>query len=372
MAAGLITRIFNKPIHELTEQNLINYFKTQQRETDVIEFKSYIDEQKPGTTKTERDKEKLNDIIRTICGFLNSDGGMLIWGAPKGKKQKDSKELVYFGELTHVDFQIEPDQFINKVASQISPIPLRILFQPIVLSNQKYLYVFEVAKSEFAPHQHKGTYFMRMDGSTRPAPHHYVEALMKKISYPRIKAEIHLGEMKTFWETIGIPLIVSIKNQTKFINDKNVQFILHSFGGEVIDLEGLKATEFEDYSRESRIERKAKEILHYSMPYQEQFLLITKRVMPRAYNVTVRISLTVWAELSPAITSITELKVYGDTQSGYQTKYHINSRIESAYLMDLPTDENNNSTQNNSEIKGLLDVFQHELHNYPLIKKLDR
>jgi len=74
MAEGLIHSLFDKTIDHLTKWDIESYFESTQRETDIIEFKSYVDEQKPNTTKDGHDREKLNDIIRTICGFLNSDG----------------------------------------------------------------------------------------------------------------------------------------------------------------------------------------------------------------------------------------------------------------------------------------------------------
>jgi predicted HTH transcriptional regulator len=105
MQPGLVSAIFNRDIHSLTEEDLSNYFSSEKRETNTIEFKSYIDNRKPGTTKDKRDNEKLDEIIKTICGFLNSDRGILIWGAPKGKSESGNEE-VYKGALTPRNFPI--------------------------------------------------------------------------------------------------------------------------------------------------------------------------------------------------------------------------------------------------------------------------
>ena len=36
---------------------------------------------------------------------------------------------------------------------------------------------------------------MRMDGQSRPAPHHYVEALFKQIKYPNLEGYIKFDEL---------------------------------------------------------------------------------------------------------------------------------------------------------------------------------
>ena len=207
MNDSFIYDLFNKSIHQLQLDDIISFFKNAKTETDKIEFKSYLDFVNSNTTKSTRDKEKLNDIFKSICAFLNSDGGILIWGAPQGKNVGDLKEKVYSGELTPVEYKIEKDQFINRIASEINPTPHRVLFHQIVINQESFCYIFEVSKSEFAPHQNKGTYYIRLDGSTRPAPHYYVEALIKKVSFPKVEAYMNFGEMITGRDYAMLPSI---------------------------------------------------------------------------------------------------------------------------------------------------------------------
>jgi hypothetical protein len=39
---------------------------------------------------------------------------------------------------------------------------------------------------------------MRIDGQTKPAPHHYIEALFKKITYPNIEAFLKITKIEVF------------------------------------------------------------------------------------------------------------------------------------------------------------------------------
>jgi hypothetical protein len=71
-------------IASVTAEDLLNFFSTEKQESDKLEFKSYKDVEGNGT-KNQRDKAKLDALIQSVCGFLNSDGGLLIWGAPERK-----------------------------------------------------------------------------------------------------------------------------------------------------------------------------------------------------------------------------------------------------------------------------------------------
>ncbi|MET0636351.1 MAG: hypothetical protein ABWZ25_10020 [Chitinophagaceae bacterium] len=131
MNTSLSEFIFGMPLRELSMNHLFNLFKDEQEETDVLEFKTYIDDQQPGTDKNSRESKKLDEIIVAISAFLNSDGGILIWGAPKGKTIPPRKERVYIGDLRPVSLLIEQEQFLNKVAAENSPVPLRVNYHRI-------------------------------------------------------------------------------------------------------------------------------------------------------------------------------------------------------------------------------------------------
>lgn len=361
MDNGLIHSLFGKTIHNLTIDDLIGFFNSQQRETDIIEFKSYVDEEWPNTKKVDRDKEKLHDIIRTICGFLNSDGGMLVWGAPKGHHVTESKEKVYSGSLTPVDYKLEPDQFINKIASEISPVPLRVLFQPIKLAGNKFCYVFEVVRSEFAPHQHKGTYYMRLDGSTRPAPHHYVEALIKRISYPKIEAYLTFNQVKHFSSLIAIPLTITIGNLSKLIQEKQVNYRFIIDGADLIE---SNSNSYTNYKGNSDYSKFAKDILHFAMPYYNNLILITKKLYREEHNIS--ILLMIWGELSPVVMSKYKLKIYPNPAKGYNCEVEIEIEKENSYLIENDSLDLNDTERNRKANQLVAQSFESNFYNLPI------
>jgi hypothetical protein len=166
---------FGKSLNELTKEDIQNYFNIERTETDQIEFKSF---------SGQINIDKIEHINTAICALLNSNGGVLIWGAPEGKKVEGKKEKVFKGELTFSSTSIEKDTLISKISDKIIPLPNNIRVKE--LADNK-LFVFEIDQSEYAPHQTGNIYYMRIDGQSRPAPHHYVDALFKKVKYPNIE-----------------------------------------------------------------------------------------------------------------------------------------------------------------------------------------
>lgn len=86
------TAHFGKKLEDLTFHDIENFFSVERVETDQLEFKSInlkggLDEKFPG-------------IQKTVGAFLNSSGGLLIWGAPDGKLTSGKKEKAFVGSLT--------------------------------------------------------------------------------------------------------------------------------------------------------------------------------------------------------------------------------------------------------------------------------
>ena len=77
---------FGKPLNSLTINDVKSYFIDERIETDQIEFKSIH--------PTGNINEKFAGIQRSVCAFLNSSGGLLIWGSPEGQKVEGKKEKI--------------------------------------------------------------------------------------------------------------------------------------------------------------------------------------------------------------------------------------------------------------------------------------
>jgi predicted HTH transcriptional regulator len=183
------TAHFGKTLKELSIQDIKSYFLEERIETDQLEFKSI--------NSIGNINDKFAGIQRTVCAFLNSSGGLLIWGAPEGLKVEGKKEKIFKGDLSLFNQILEKDFVVSKISDSIIPLPNNIRTN-IIIDGSKSIIIIEIDSSEYSPHQNADTYYMRIDGQTKPAPHHYIEALFKKITYPNIEAFLKITKIEVF------------------------------------------------------------------------------------------------------------------------------------------------------------------------------
>ncbi len=68
----MVEQIFNKEVYKVTLEELITFFQSEQEESALLEFKS--------------GESSLEDIYKEVTAFVNTEGGILIIGAPKETK----------------------------------------------------------------------------------------------------------------------------------------------------------------------------------------------------------------------------------------------------------------------------------------------
>ncbi len=254
-------------IEEISIQDLRHFFSIEREESDKIEFKSFhLDE---GSTQNQKEREKA--VIKTICAFLNSEGGLLIWGAPKGTSVQGKNEKVFTGELSLVEYSYEKDQMISKITDSLTPIPRGINFHRI--ENEKaFVYLFEVEKSEYSPHQFGDRFFMRIDGQSKPAPYHYIEALFKKIKYPNLHGYLKPEGWQLQGNKFLLHFTVWIFNLSKLQNDYDVSYRIFCGKGVFQHWNGNFKSSNTSYHMSGHEMRKVsvKEIIHYGEPIRQQ------------------------------------------------------------------------------------------------------
>ena len=231
------TRLFfgKQLLTDLRLEDLNAYFAEPKEESDKLEFKSYP----PVSGKNDHPAERERSVLRTICALLNSEGGVLIWGAPIMQKQTGTKSLHATGDLQPVPERYEKDAFIAKLANRMTPSPKNVLFHRIEISGG-YIYLFDVAASDHAPHQFENVYYMRLDGQTLPAPHAYIEALFKKIRYPIIEGYLVLNSTSnSSSENISLDCMILFRNQTPLINDENLYCRIYTSEGLLFSYETM-------------------------------------------------------------------------------------------------------------------------------------
>jgi hypothetical protein len=207
---------FSNPITNITIDHIQKFFKEEKSETDTLEFKSIYN----GISIS----NQIEKLCKTITGMLNSQGGLIIVGSPAKQKLTTGKE-VFKGELTFSENPVNKDWLVNKITDSITPNPSNIKVNPIECSRGT-IYIIEIEKSLYSPHQYEYTYYMRIDGQTKPAPHHYVEALMKKISFPLLQGYVYLHKYSITQEYYHIGIWYELHNLSRFQNEENYWYQL--------------------------------------------------------------------------------------------------------------------------------------------------
>lgn len=271
---------FGKKVGEIKYDDIENFFLFERTESDTIEFKSIS----PGDVY-----KQINILPKTICAFLNSSGGIIILGAPDGKHDSNNKKKKFFGPLTPNENKIEKDQFISSTSDSIVPIPLGINYYPFEKDN-KFIYLIEVKKSEYSPHQYNNTYYMRLDGQIKPAPHHYIEALFKKIAYPELEGFIKFKNPKYLRDyTFQIPIDIHILNWSPSLNELNLHYQIQCQFCYIQQSNGPENT---------AIFENVKNILTYGSNYNTRQILMIEKLANKEKFIA-KILLTYGGKISP-------------------------------------------------------------------------
>jgi len=230
-------RLLGKPLRSLTYKDVDDYFKTARTESDLMEFKSFSPRSKP--------EERWKGICKGVCAMLNSTGGILIWGAPLETAAPGKRGGLYQGELTDIDPSFDKDMIVSRISSSVIPLASGFQVQVLESGNGQRVCVIEVESSFYGPHQCEDKYYMRLDGQSRPAPHHYIEALFKRVTYPNLYGYLHFGSINTEpgrtpgttapVSVIGFEVTFYIWNLSKMQNEEAVFFTLSSDHATVAD-----------------------------------------------------------------------------------------------------------------------------------------
>jgi hypothetical protein len=168
-----------KTVDALDSEDLRQFVLKEEPESQNLEYKS--------------DGTRLSAHGEAISAFLNSGGGLLIVGAPEEKeKTLDSgrKVRVCRGDLRPLP-DIAKDDAHRSLLSKISPIPAGVRVQPVKCDGGCVL-VVDVESSSYPPHQHDGSYWIRLDGETRRAPHALIESLFLQRRGPNLECRLEI------------------------------------------------------------------------------------------------------------------------------------------------------------------------------------
>ncbi|MCU4188911.1 ATP-binding protein [Flavobacterium sp. HXWNR29] len=223
MNDGFIESIFGKSRFDINIEDIIEFFSEPQEESSILEFKS--------------GDVEINDLFKEVAAFLNTEGGLLIVGAPRETNKIVGKTTtkVCQGDITYSSFK-NKDWLYQKLASNIVPSPVNLRIEEFILEKGN-VFLIDIPQSNTPPHQSgaDGKYYIRLERDAKPAPHGIIQALFNKRKLPLLSADITINKLDDYKSDI----VVSIRNQSNVPAEKvsflvdvyNIKFIesLHNF-----------------------------------------------------------------------------------------------------------------------------------------------
>jgi len=283
---------FGKSLEDLNYKDIEDFFVEAKEETTKIEFKSF-------SIKHGNFEKDIDNVIRGICAFLNSEGGILIWGAPKGIQPSGKKSKIFKGELSPLNELKEKDWLINKVSGLITPLPIGIKVA-ILRNNAKIIYVFEVQQNNYSPHQYKDTYLARLDEQTKPAPHYLIDALFKKIRYPNIEGFVKPEKISHDGTNYFLDISIFIFNFSQIQNEENVSFRLYCTQGYFSQWRELEVAHMYSKNGHLLVFTSLIDVLHSGQPnMHSERLIFNASSLSSNYNNTVDLLLSFGGKFSP-------------------------------------------------------------------------
>lgn len=291
---------FNKNIENLTFQDIVHFFVESKEESSTLEFKSF-------STRYGNFNANLEGVIRGICAFLNSEGGIIIWGAPEGVAVSGQSNKIYQGQLAPLTELVQKDWLINKISDSISPLPTGIKVS-ILRDNSNVVYVFEIQQSNYSPHQYKSTYWARLDGQTKPAPHFLVEALFRKVRYPNVEGYVKLDQITHDGINYFLDITIFIFNFTQLQNEEMVSVRLICPQGIFADSRNPTQSKMYLFDGHQLILENLIYVLHYGAPaMHSERLIFNPMVLLESHNNRVDLILSFGGKNSPLKVSTYEL-----------------------------------------------------------------
>lgn len=317
---------FNKDLYALTFADIESFFQTSKEESLNLEFKSYVAQGEYA--------RKEEAIKKSTCALLNSEGGIIIWGAPVEVRDAQGNTTAV-GALTPFASALDRDRIINILSSSITPLPIGIRVQVLRNDAGNSIFVTEVEKSIEKPHQYDNKYFVRLDGQTRIAPHYLISALMKSKDFPIIKGHLRLKRIQTDASGYLFHFRKLLYNTSPFINDVNIYMAIVALPGTI----------FVNGINEGAVYKFTFPILSNGTPLMSDFIL---RLTNEQISQEIKIVFQFGGEKSPSKISSYKYQMGGTITSGIV-------RDETIYLTEksenkMPSDITNNTVEQNIEI----------------------
>jgi hypothetical protein len=176
---SFIDYYLRKPAPEVTFDDLQRLVSAEVPESQTLEYKS--------------GRIDLAECGETISAFLNTDGGLLVIGAPQTENVQEPggrRRRICRGQFRPINPIPDKDDAHRKLLSRILPLPAGVTIRVVPTAVDSAILLVDVPKSSYPPHQFENSYFVRLDGETRKAPQALVEALFLQRRGPNLQCNV--------------------------------------------------------------------------------------------------------------------------------------------------------------------------------------
>lgn len=157
-------RFLGKELEQIEAADILRFFKQNRSEGHHLEFKS--------------GEVHMDKILKEVCAFLNTEGGLLIVGAPREMSIPGMAEhRSSFGEPVPSEIR-DPEVFAGQMLKGIEPAPVGVKLHQVRFSSGS-VFLLDIPRSDHPPHQVRATgkYYLRERDMSRPARHSELEKM---------------------------------------------------------------------------------------------------------------------------------------------------------------------------------------------------
>ncbi len=111
---------------------------------------------------------------------------------------------------------------------------------------------------------------MRIDGQTKPAPHHFIEALFRKVTFPKLEGYLKINNISMIGNRYRVEISWFIFNKSKLQNEYDIYYRLFIDNGkfEHYEYHGTLYKHYTNGGHELNVTN-AKPTLYYNDPLKE-------------------------------------------------------------------------------------------------------
>ncbi|WP_025741926.1 AlbA family DNA-binding domain-containing protein [Aquimarina pacifica] len=205
-------KFFGKPLEQVTFDDVVRFCDKEPEERLHLEFKS----------STNKVKDDISKLTKDVCAFLNTEGGLLIYGAPRDKDNKP-KGPFFFTKMIVNDLS-------KSLSDTLDPYHIDIRCHQIEIEGGNVILI-DVPKSDELHQIVTKGFYIRVGEQSKPASTKLIESRLQKNLIPDLEIKYKITKIP-FYNLLsfdkGFELKIEIHNHST-TTTKNLRILTTLF-----------------------------------------------------------------------------------------------------------------------------------------------